>query len=315
MSARDLSREIAEVKKRRGERGLEWLSFAIDSLIQGWVDGQQSRLKADSCLIRSVTFLEVFTREWIAILVDHGSPYVERATELTKTPGLRFDYELARAIQGRSLSLGELVGHSVPVNRLEQILSCFETLLDGGFARRLATVVDRWAVEIEQNAPIPILHDYDKTCRDLERLFEIRHIICHELPAHPVYELGQVPGLLASAKDFIVAGTELLKATLHGRYPLTTADMYKGSTERLEAAEAELDKVFQTLLDRATDDPQRVQLLKSSAIAWSAYKQAQCDLAADEFRGGNHAGLLWLAEAFNSTQERIDSLQRLTQNE
>lgn len=40
-------------------------------------------------MIRAVTLLEVFTRAWVAELIDHGQPYLERVSEFKKDIKLR----------------------------------------------------------------------------------------------------------------------------------------------------------------------------------------------------------------------------------
>jgi hypothetical protein len=124
--------------------------------------------------------LEVFTRGNIAELIDHGAEYANRAIELSKN--LKMDFALVQGVQGRAITLGDIVAHSVSINSFGQMLGHFETLLDKKPLRTLlAGAVDRWTVEIKKEPPVPIIADFDALAHSLTRLFEVRHIVCHEI--------------------------------------------------------------------------------------------------------------------------------------
>jgi hypothetical protein len=82
---------------------------------------------ADFFPIRAVTLLEVFCRAWIAALIDHGSPFAQRAGDLSRD--LKFDLNLINAMQGRVITLGDIIAHNVPINSFAQICSIFTILL------------------------------------------------------------------------------------------------------------------------------------------------------------------------------------------
>jgi hypothetical protein len=123
--------------------------------------------------MRAVTLLEVFSREWVARLVDHGAPYVQRAEPLTKS--VKFDFLLSAALQGKHLTLGEIVAHEVALNSFEQIVGAFETLLAGDFKARIAAAKNRWKVEIERKDEGPIIENIDGVCKGIQKLMQVRH--------------------------------------------------------------------------------------------------------------------------------------------
>jgi hypothetical protein len=77
--------------------------------------------------VRIVTMLEVFLRHWIETFIDYGAPYVERASKLGAN--IRYDFAIAHSLQGGSVTLGQLIAHSVSLSRLESICTVFATLL------------------------------------------------------------------------------------------------------------------------------------------------------------------------------------------
>jgi hypothetical protein len=84
MGARDRTAEILEVKQRES-RSHGFVSFELETLIRRWSKTNQSAESTpDFYLIRSVTYLEVFTRRQVAELIDHAKEYTDRAVDLAK---------------------------------------------------------------------------------------------------------------------------------------------------------------------------------------------------------------------------------------
>jgi len=204
MSTRDRTGEILEVKERNPQSH-RFGSYSLESLKSQWTKtGKSEGSTPDFYVIRAVTLLEVFTRGNIAELIDHGTEYANRAIQLSKD--LKMDFALVQGIQGRAITLGDIVAHSVSVNSFGQMLGHFETLLDKKPLRTLLVgAVDRWAAEVLQKPSTPIISDFDVLARSLTRLFEVRHIVCHETPRKPVYSAGDVDGFLNGAIQFTKA--------------------------------------------------------------------------------------------------------------
>jgi hypothetical protein len=161
--------------------------------------------------------LEVLTRRNIAALIDHREEYIDRAVDLSKH--FKLDLAFVRAIQGRTITIGDIVAYNVPVNSFGQIIGYFDTLLGKSVRPLLVGAVDRWAAEIGEKiagplraagvselseelgkmAPGPIIRDFDALAVRLTRLFEIRHVLCHELPAKPLYSVNEIDGFLDEA--------------------------------------------------------------------------------------------------------------------
>src|ERR1017187_5627690 len=129
MTKRDPVSEVLEVRSRSGSR-----SVLIDSLTMLWrarpsfqfglasearpspVPSQPRTTPVrDFFPIRLVTLLEVFTRRWLERLIDHGAPYLANAAALVQS-GSKFDFATAMAIQGKKVSIGQLVAHGVSMN-------------------------------------------------------------------------------------------------------------------------------------------------------------------------------------------------------
>jgi uncharacterized protein YecT (DUF1311 family) len=320
MSTRDRKGEILEVKERNPLRH-GFGSYRLENLKSQWTKARTNEgCTPDFYLIRTVTLLEVFSRENIAELIDHAMEYSNRAIELSKH--LKLDFALVQGIQGRVITLGDIVAHSVPVNSFAQILSYFETLLGRPLRPLLAVAVDRWATEIEKKPPNPIITDFDVLARSLTRLFEVRHILCHETSTKSVYAVNEVEEFLNEAIRFSKALEEVLTFERFGLVPLTQTDMNIAAGERLTKKEDELKQLFSEVRARVRDmDERSLPLTSTSADGnwthclddaeekWLSYRDAQCDFETYLNWGGTIRPTLWAGEATRLTEIRIAELQ------
>jgi uncharacterized protein YecT (DUF1311 family) len=307
MVKRDRTAEIIQIKARGGNRG-SFVSFELNTLWSEWDrlrDSPGSR--PDYYLIKAVTILEVFTRTRIAMLVNHGTEYVARAATLVRD--LKIDFDLANSIHGRAITLGDIVGHGVPVNAFGQIIEHFKTLLDLDLGDRLAKAVDRWQVEVEGKPSNPIISDYDDMAAHVKRLFEIRHVLCHELPKKPVYEKEEVSDLLLHATAFAKALENVLHFQMYGLTPLTQSEMNIDAANRLHAREQELESLVQSIQAEMSLMDGEFEALQAAQEKWLAYRNAHCDFETLRHEGGTIRPLLWGSEARELTEERLSQLK------
>ena len=114
MGKRDRTGEILEIKGR-GAKHYALISTNLEQLRANWQRASGTPdCKPDFYVIRAVTILEVFTRNRLAALVNHSKQYAARASLLMKDN--KIDFDTLQSIQGRVITLGDIVGHSVPVN-------------------------------------------------------------------------------------------------------------------------------------------------------------------------------------------------------
>lgn len=312
MKGLDRTEQILEIKQRN-RRGHGFLSYDLKSLQWKWSKSKgDAERTPDFYIIRTVTIIEVFARRHIASLIDHSEEYTQRAVEFSKH--FKMDFELVRHIQGRAITLGDIVAHSVPVNSYGQIIGHFETVLGKQLRPLLAQAIDRFAVEREGKPREPIIRDYDRLAQRLTELFELRHILCHELPLKPMYEEEAIDEYLDCAIQFTKAFEEVLTFEQFGLVPLTQTDMNIEAGEKLRNTEGEMKAAISDLqnrVKRADDEFSREweQSFNDSQEKWLAYRNAQCEFDTFIFRGGTIRSLLWGAEATQLTKLRIEELR------
>ncbi|MEO9824140.1 MAG: lysozyme inhibitor LprI family protein [Paracoccaceae bacterium] len=305
---RSSSQQIIDWNQRRGDHprlGMELIA-QIDAL-QAEVDSVAALASpyVEFVPIRLVTTLEVFLRGVIAELVNGGQQYFERGGQLAK--GSKIDLTFAAHIDRRELTIGDFVAHAVSLNSIKAVVSSLDTLLDG-FAIKLKNAHPRW-LEYKGDWPLPpIVEDYDVMMASLSRLFEVRHMLAHELPSVPVFDPAEASELTAAARVFIEATDWVVVEALHDAVPRTQLAMSTNAGDRLRGEEARLTEMLNEVASLDGIDRGAFQALQT---AWGKWADEQANLVAAQVEGGSMYPMVWASEKEALTQERIDQLIRL----
>jgi uncharacterized protein YecT (DUF1311 family) len=302
---RDRTSEIIGIKTRGGSAtNGAFASYTLDALKREWDKLSVNReVPSDFYIIRAVTILEVFTRARIGMLVDLGKDYAKRATDLLKD--YRIDFDLVQSVYGRTIALGNIVAHSVQINSFGQIVDHFKVLLEFDLSDRLAKAVDRWETEVKKKPSCPIIPVYASMAAQLKRLFELRHILCHELPKKAVYSRNEISDLLGHAVTFADALQNVLNFEMYGLTPLTQTEMNIDAGRRLRSKEHELEALIESIRSEISWADGEIGTLQISQETWKAYRDAYCEFSTWLNRGGSIRSTLWAGRARDITEQRI----------
>lgn len=203
------------------------------------------------------------------------------------------------------------------------MLDHFERLLDKKPLREsLARAIDRWAVEMMKERPEPIIRDFDALARGLTRLFDVRHVLCHEVPKEPVYVATEIEGFLDEAIRFTKALEEVLTFERFGLLPLTQKDLNIAADNDLIKKEDELKHLLAKIrtevehtgtelshMRTGRADGTWLHCLDDAHEKWLSYRNAHCDFETFLNLGGSSRPMLWSSEASRMTDMRIAQLR------
>ena len=297
--------QIIEWKDRRGDSrlGME-LVHEVQRLQRLWGDRTEGVVDfADFIPIRLVTIIEVFVREVVREIVDHGQPYMDRSEKLAK--GAKIDFVFASNLHGQKLSIGDLVAHTISVSNPALIISYFEGLIPD-FVQKLKLSHERWSEDTATWPLPPIISNFNETIANLARLFEVRHIVAHELPRRESYEIAEISGFLTASAEFLDATDWLVVETLKGAVPRTQLAMNMQAGEVMEQLSREMDALLGAIRNRGDVDG---DLLSKSQEAWSAYANREADLHASLVQGGSMYPMVWASAKAEATKQRIGVLR------
>jgi uncharacterized protein YecT (DUF1311 family) len=300
--------KIIDWNKRRGDKhrlGVE-LSYQIDVLA---AEAEQLIARHSDLIefipIRLVTILEVFVRGTVSELVNSREDFFDRGDKLVK--GAKIDLAFAAHIDRRELTIGDFVAHAISITSVESVLNVFETLLPD-FVVKLRSSHERWSEQIDQWPLSPIVNDYNKMLSSLSRLFEVRHILTHELPQAQIFFSSEIASLVSAVRSFILATDWVIVEVLFGHIPETQTAMNIAASEDLVEEEARLSKV---LTETASLNGMEAEALDALQYLWSEWANLQANLVASQVQGGSMYSMVWAAEKSVLTRERREQLSRL----
>jgi uncharacterized protein YecT (DUF1311 family) len=304
MTKRSTIEQIIEWKQRRGRSTFgAQLLWKVDDLFRVWSEEGKKGGFADFIPIRLATIMEVYVRETVRELIDSNSKYMDRSEPLTKN--IKLDFPLLKSLQGKRVSLGDIVAHSLPVSSLTHILSIYETLfLD--FKAKLTESRERWIEDRNLSSSPPILDDANRVLSIVGRIFEVRHIVTHEMPNQSPYAIAEIPEFLTSTRDFLSATDWLLVGETKGDVPRTQMAMNMSAGEDLNLAMQEMTEVVTDVRTRGEVDN---QALEASQKAWETYADAEADLHAALVQGGSMYPMVWASQKALITRARIEALR------
>lgn len=306
MAKRTIVDDILELKQRQGQSkvGAD-LAWKIDDLDRSWINASQPEDFADFVPIRLATILEIYIRATVRDLIDSDPKYLERSEALTR--GIKLDFMMFKSLQGRRVSVGDIVSHSISVSSLEQILWICEELCPG-FRNKLPNSRELWIEDQELPCPPPpILSDVALVLKTIKRIFEVRHIVVHEMAKERPYSIGEIPEFLTATKEFISATDWIFVGETRGPVPRSQMTMNMTAGERLELATRELEAL---LVSIRPQDPGDASKLDAVQKAWEIFADADASFHAAEVEGGSMYPMVWATHKEETVRERIAALRR-----
>ena len=300
-----LSSQIQEAKERRGRYSVSTseMTHLLDGLRTVAAAANDSSTMTDFIPIRLATFIEVAVRNGIREIVDAGPPYSDREKTFDKL--IKFDYLLANAIHGNQISLGDLVANSIPTSSLAHIISVLSVLLGEGFQQNLVSIDNRGETFFN-NKREPIIDNAASVFASVGEIFEVRHILVHELPRQRPYRVRQLQSYIDSAQKFLLALEELIARELHGDYPVTQQQMNAAAHACLREARAKLASLIWRA--RSTTDLNKRAFFISQKT-WQKFCDAEARLHASLVEGGSMWPLLYYSACTELVEERVKQVR------
>lgn len=278
---------------------------ALRALVHDWERAAcRSNVPRPYIIIQLVTILEVFTREWVAQIIDAGGCYTSRAADLVKG-ALKIDFVMAQALVGKQVTFGELISHDISVNGIADIDAIFSRLLDKPIFSHLGTRVDVWPYDTDSSERL-IMPDPVSTKAELAQLFETRHILVHELPlAHDLPE-ETVSKYLQAAYGFVRAANDAFLALMYGESVMVQNAAQVEASLKAEAASDELINLLAKV-----DPDHEDERLQAVQAAWERYSRLQAGYRSgvDLPDRGSLSPIIYATEMERLTRKRIEEVE------
>ncbi len=311
MAKRNYVEEILSVRLRN-ETSPRWGS-AILRLLALEVSLQNLGKSSDEIIkyfpIGIVAVFEAYFRSAIAELIDYGPPFSENAARFEKERGLPLDFGVVLTIQGKKITMGELVGHLIPFRSLDDIDYSMSTVLQSSFLGDLKSTVDRWAVEVEGADSKPILEDAAETFQDVKEIFRLRHIYCHEIANSERPDRTLIAKCFESSSIFLKAADQLIWNLVAPGAPLSQSGINEKASQDLTESNHKLDSVTAEITSYLDGNEQKE--FAAAQESWKTFRELEAEARASRWgRGGTIRPTLYFTRARTLTLTRIEELDR-----
>lgn len=257
--------------------------------------------------ISIVACLEAFFRLAIKHLIDKGDPYLTNSRHLLGKR--KIDFDMLKALHGQSITIGDIAGHLISINNLNQISEVMSELLGYDFLKKASQAYDRWSVEIHEKPKKSIISNSNLTFRFVARTFELRHIFCHEFANEYELDVPEIEQCFEHSCDFLKASQEHIWQTMFPNEPLTQTAMNIDITEKCNTEREKLNVLIQKVLERLTDK-QTIEFLKANK-AWDEFLSASAKVEGLQYEGGTIRPLIAGTAILPLLKERIQNLESL----
>ncbi|MFN0191302.1 MAG: lysozyme inhibitor LprI family protein [Aestuariivirga sp.] len=303
--------QIAELKGRsRNWTNYHQAATEIETLKREWDKIRDtSTIFANYIPIRLVTCLEVIFRSFVRQLIDHDKTYAERSKGTLNN--FRIDFDFLLGLEGRRVTVGELISHHLPFNNIEQVLAILNHI-DPDILTELPKVLNRWAVEVEGHPASPIIGNYDETIKSIGQLLSVRHILAHELPFSRPFEDNELDGLFRGAGEFADSLSWRLDYLINGNSPLTQYEMNSHAADEAESASVKMNREFELLRAKEMFDD---DLLSVSQGLWEQFCEAECRLVSSQVEGGSMYPMVFASTRAELLEERTRKLRQWIEKE
>ena len=219
---------------------------------------------------------------------------------------VKINHETAAALQGRRVTVGDLVAHAVGLSSFESITRIMGGLLGAEFIDLVKNARDPQSRrEQGENAP-PLIRSAGDTIAGVKRAFEIRHIICHEAHLGVPIKLAELKRLCSSCYEFALASHYGIAFHRNPNLPLTLKEAYEASSERVLSLEERIQTVEGQIASKLSPMPRGA--FSAMQQAWRSYVEREAEFNGSLPMNGNRGQLDGKLAVETLCSKRLDEL-------
>ncbi|MEO6456641.1 MAG: hypothetical protein ABIN97_21380 [Ginsengibacter sp.] len=123
---------------------------------------------------------ETFFKEQITLLIDQNHVGITRVEMLDEVKLFKPDLSFIHKVISQKISLGELVSHLVSIKKIERINNVFSVLINTDFLNSLKHLKTSFTYDAHLSLMNWWRRNYNEIIKDIDSLYRLRNIICHE---------------------------------------------------------------------------------------------------------------------------------------
>lgn len=305
---RNLINEIIDIKSRLDYNSRHDYSSRLIDIENAFKNGINSNLEFNTELIKyipiaTVACFEAFFRSVYKELIDFGQPFNNNAIKFNQSKNVKFDFDIINAIQSKTVTVGEFISHILPCNNYDDINTNLSTITDKDFTDSIKSFKKDSSESFE---------NHDQIISDIKRIFELRHIFCHEFATNFKVDNDEIIRCFMNAKKFLHHTNNFIWDLLYPNAPITQTDMNIQAKEQFDFIEKELNELILTIKESLNEFSAVVldlNILDESIEEWKKYRTKKAEFDSSCVNGGTMYPLLFGSSMTKTTKEKIESLK------
>lgn len=277
---------IQEIKKRSENLHLSSALFLrlskLEKTLKSLTEKDDEVLKYFPVAI--VACFEAYFKLAISEIIDRRSDLKKNAVS-SMSKNIKIDIESMSKMNDVGITIGELIAYNLQYSSFEKIEEQMSLVLDSSFKTKLANVHNRFLVEVLNGPTVPIVEDIDKAWKSVRRIFELRHIICHELPNQALFDSKEIVEKFTDCVQVLNAADEIVGIVLEPNAPLTQIAINEQSVKDLELKSDELQSLKESILKLL--DQKNIEEFTKANEAWTDYAESWAEFESGYFEGGS----------------------------
>jgi hypothetical protein len=234
--------------------------------------------------VAMVACFEAYFKLAIAEIIDRRSDLKKNAVS-SFAKNIKIDIEALSKMNDVGISIGELVAHNLQYSSFEKIEEQMSIVLASSFKEKISTVHNRYLVEVQGAQIVPIVEDVDKAWKSVRRIFELRHIICHELANQEIFDNNEIIEAFTDCVQVLNAVDEIVGNVLEPNYPLTQIEINEQSVKDLELKSDDLQSLKESIL-KLLEQKDIEQFMKADE-SWTDYAFQWAEFESRYYEGGS----------------------------
>jgi hypothetical protein len=302
---RDVLAEIDEIRGRMTavddfDSGILKLLTISTSTKKLKDDDQEDELHA-YFVVASIAAIETYFRWQIRRLIDFANGRFLNNIRLDDLP-IKLTHDVAVALVGKRLTIGELVAHTVAFSNFGQVTGFMTKLLATDFVRLVETARDA------DDQDLPVLKDPARVISDVKRALELRHVICHEGQKMHSIPNSEIKQLCDSCYMFVRGCQYAVARFLDPTGPTSREDAYKMTSITEDGLRSSLKDLEDTISKNLHCNAEQ-ESFRAMEEAWEAYVGREGAFFASVQMNGNQGELDAVRTRVRLTERRIEELQ------
>ncbi len=314
---RDLISEIILIKSRTEFNSRLDFSSRLNDIEYAFTENLHYNGDFDKELIKyipiaTVACFEAFFRSVYKELIDFGKPFCDNVIKFNQSKNVKFDFDIINAIQSKVVTVGEFVSHILPCNNLEDINLNLSLLANIDFLEQIKKFQRKNNFEQVNVKANNFIENFEQIIVDIKRIFELRHIFCHEFATNININKEEILRCFINSKTFLNQTNDFIWNLLYPNAPETQVDMNIQASELFQKADVELTELIIAIKEAANEQAYmtlNIELFDKSILNWKSYRDTKAELDASFVDGGSMYPTIYSNSLASTTKEKIESLK------